>query len=237
MTKIVITQPMFFPWVGLLEQIKLADILVFYNDVQFSKGSFTNRVQTKTKNGKKWLTVPLYNHKLGQKINEVKIQPKALWYNKIINLLIDSFNNAPFRDDAINLAAKVLSGDYKNLAEISISSISNLLEYFQFPKKRILFSEKIGINGSGSDRVLEIVKQLKGEIYISGLGGKNYLNHEKFENNGVKVFYMKYEKKKYLQQFGDFDPYVSSLDLIANYGKNSKNFLVSNAKHWKNSLL
>ena len=42
--KVVITQPMLFPWVGLLEQIMLADVLVNYADVQFSKGSFTNRV-------------------------------------------------------------------------------------------------------------------------------------------------------------------------------------------------
>lgn len=38
---------MFFPWVGFLEQLKLVDVYVFYDDVQFSKGSFTNRVQVK----------------------------------------------------------------------------------------------------------------------------------------------------------------------------------------------
>jgi len=38
---------MFFPGWVLLEQLKLADLYVFYDDVQFSKGSFTNRVQVK----------------------------------------------------------------------------------------------------------------------------------------------------------------------------------------------
>ena len=45
--KVVISQSMFFPWVGFLEQLKLADVYVFYDDVQFSKGSFTNRVRVK----------------------------------------------------------------------------------------------------------------------------------------------------------------------------------------------
>lgn len=45
--KVVISQSMFFPGWVLLEQLKLADLYVFYDDVQFSKGSFTNRVQVK----------------------------------------------------------------------------------------------------------------------------------------------------------------------------------------------
>ena len=50
--------------------IKLADIIVHYDDVQFSKGSFTNRVQIKTKDGFKWMTVPLEKVKLNQKIEK-----------------------------------------------------------------------------------------------------------------------------------------------------------------------
>ena len=48
MTVVVISQPMLFPWVGMFEQIRLADVYVHYTDVQFSKGSFVNRVQIKT---------------------------------------------------------------------------------------------------------------------------------------------------------------------------------------------
>ena len=74
--KIVISQPMFFPWVGLFEQIRLADIYVHYDDVQFSKGSFVNRVQIKTNKGTQWLTVPLQNLTLGQEIREVQLSQK-----------------------------------------------------------------------------------------------------------------------------------------------------------------
>ncbi len=56
---VVISQPMLFPWAGMFEQIRLADVYVHYPDVQFSKGSFTNRVQVKTAGGSRWLTLPL----------------------------------------------------------------------------------------------------------------------------------------------------------------------------------
>ncbi|MBC8123824.1 MAG: WbqC family protein, partial [Gemmatimonadaceae bacterium] len=59
MNTVVISQPMLFPWIGMFEQICLADVYVHYDDVQFSKGSFSNRVQVKSASGSKWITVPL----------------------------------------------------------------------------------------------------------------------------------------------------------------------------------
>ena len=40
---VVISQPMYFPWVGFLSQISMASTIIWLDDVQFSKGSFTNR--------------------------------------------------------------------------------------------------------------------------------------------------------------------------------------------------
>ena len=77
---IVISQSMYFPWKGYLELISLADIFVIYDDVQFSKGSFTNRVQIKSPNGKQsWLTIPMEGLKSGQKINEIFLKNINTW--------------------------------------------------------------------------------------------------------------------------------------------------------------
>jgi len=69
---VVISQPMYFPWIGMLEQIKLCDAFVYYDDVQFSRGFF-NRVQVKTLHGVKWLTVPLSDFHRGQLIADLAI--------------------------------------------------------------------------------------------------------------------------------------------------------------------
>ena len=49
---VVISQPMYFPWVGFLSQISMASTIIWLDDVQFSKGSFTNRVQIKNSNNR-----------------------------------------------------------------------------------------------------------------------------------------------------------------------------------------
>ncbi len=85
--KVVISQPMYFPWVGMFEQIRLADVYVHYGDVQFSKGSFTNRVQIKTAQGIKWLTVPLKDVSIGQVIDEVRINASVDWRRQHMDIL------------------------------------------------------------------------------------------------------------------------------------------------------
>src|SRR5882672_1775792 len=94
MTTVVISQPMFFPWVGMLEQLQAADVYVHYDDVQFSKGSFTNRVQVKTATGVKWLTVPLEDVHLGQLIKDVRVDSRRDWRKSHLSLLDQAYPQA-----------------------------------------------------------------------------------------------------------------------------------------------
>ena len=74
---VVISQSMYFPWIGLFEQVRLSDLFIHYDDVQFTRG-FYNRVQIKTRNGIRWLTIPLLDRKTGQNIDEVKIDIRVV---------------------------------------------------------------------------------------------------------------------------------------------------------------
>ena len=79
---------MFFAWVGMLEQIKLCDEYVFYNDVQFSKGSFVNRVQLKLPEGSRWMTVPIQKFSLGQRIIELQPHNGIEWQSQHLDQLV-----------------------------------------------------------------------------------------------------------------------------------------------------
>ena len=68
MTVTVISQSMYFPWIGLFDQIRLADEFIFYDDVQLTRG-FYNRVQVAQANGTKFITVPLANKTQKQRLH------------------------------------------------------------------------------------------------------------------------------------------------------------------------
>lgn len=234
---IVISQPMFFPWIGMLEQIRAAEVFVLYPDVQFSKGSFVNRVQIKTARGIRWLTVPLSNLHLGQRINEVRIDYQRQWRHEHLQQLADAYAAAPYRDDMLDLVKSVYRHDHENIGSLSASSQMALCRYFGLDHRReFKSSEALGIGDSSSQRVLNIVRSLTGDTYLTGHGASRYLDHESFERANVRVEYMDYAKTPYPQLHGEFTPYVSALDLVANVGPSGIDYICPRSIYWKDFL-
>jgi len=232
--KIVISQPMLFPWVGLLEQIQLADVFVNYADVQFSKGSFTNRVQVKAQSGMHWLTVPLQKFHLGAHIDEVMPRPLASWREQHLDLLGNAYRDAPYRQDMLHIVEQVYATPYANIGELALASMLAVCDYLALPlAQKLADSRQLDAGGASHERVLAIVKKLGGSQYITGHGARHYLAHEAFENAGISIEYMNYAMLPYPQQHGPFTPFVSSLDLIANNGAAGKNFIKPQTVSWR----
>ena len=231
---IAISQPYFFPWIGLFEQIRLAEIFIFYDDVQFSKGHFQDRVQIKTSNGFKWMTVPKVKVRLDQKICEVEIEYKNNWKKSHIDFLRQVYKPAPYFSEMISIVNSVYDNNYKYLSELTINSILSVAEYYQLSEDhKFLKSSDLNIGGNSTQRVLELVKYFNANKYITGMGALNYFDFELFEKENKKVEFIDYKKLPYPQLYGNFNPYVSILDLIANTGKEGLLYVTSSSVYWK----
>lgn len=230
---VVISQSMYFPWVGLLEQIRLADVFIHYDDVQFTRG-FYNRVQVKSEKGMQWMTVPLRDWHRGQRIDEVRIDNRQSWRDEHRALLARSYRSAPFAAEMLALVDRAFSETTDTLAQISRVSVVALSEYFGLNTQvKFLDSRSMHIDGSSSQRLHDLVQAVDGSTYITGHGARNYLDHELFERSDIAVEYMNYEMQPYTQQFGAFTPFVSGLDLVANCGREGANVIVSESTHWR----
>lgn len=234
---VVISQPMFFPWVGMFEQIRLADVYVHYGDVQFSKGGFSNRVQVKTPQGIKWLSVPLEGRTLGQSIEEVRINSRIDWRAQHLGMLRGAYARAPHFGEMMELVDSVYGRTWLSIGELGRASMEVLCEYFGLNEgRRYLDVRQLAIAGASSQRVVDIVKALEGRRYVTGWGARNYLDHQLFEDAGIRVEYMDYQKRPYPQLHGEFTPYVSALDLVANVGREGGNYIQSGSIYWKQWL-
>lgn len=230
---VVISQPMYFPWPGMLEQIALADRFVFYSDVQFARG-FYNRVQVKTSAGIVWMTVPLAEQHRGQLISEVKVDYRKNWQAKHLNLLKESFRQSPYAKDALALCENVWSARHLTLGDLAKCSMRVLSDYFDLSSSTHFYdSAQMDIFGKSTQRLIDLSSALNAKTYITGHGAANYLNHEAFEQAGIDVAYMQYQCKPYSQAWGTFTPYVTSLDLVANLGKAGRELLCSEYINWR----
>ena len=237
MVNIVISQPMYFPWVGMLEQIKNADVFVNYADVQFVKGSFFNRVQVKLSTELKWLTVPLRDVHLGQEICDVQIDEGRAWREQHLAILKQAYNTAPHKSDMIKLVEKVFSKSTSKLSDLAIDSMMELVNYFNIARStRFIDSRDLSVNGSSSQRVHDLCLGQGATKYITGHGAANYLDHELFDKSGIEVNYMQYQKIPYPQLHGAFTPFVSALDLVANCGRDGAKLIASGYLNWRDYL-
>ncbi len=235
---IVISQPMYFPWVGILEQVRLSNIFVHYEDVQFTRGSYSNRVQVKTEGGTRWLTVPLRNQILGQRINEVEIDYRTDWQRSHRDILKQAHAKSKFRAEMFDLVDDVFSRQYDNLADLSKASMMSLIRYFGLEHGRTFIdSTDLAIGGSSSQRVIDICVRLDAGHYITGHGARNYLEHEAFEATDIDVGYIGYGLSTYGQLHGTFTPFVTALDLIANCGKDGQHHIGGRLIPWREFIV
>lgn len=231
--KAVISQSMYFPWVGLLEQVRQADVFVHYDDVQFTRGYY-NRVQVKTPRGTQWLTIPLRDQHRGQLIDEVKVDDRSDWRSQHLDVLKQAYANAPHYQEMLALVEKVFNQPINSLADVSRNSILALAEYFDLDQDtRFVGSRELGVGGSSSWRLRDLCVALGADIYVTGHGARNYLDHQIFEDKSIEVRYMKYNCAPYPQMHGDFTPYVTGLDLVANCGKEGRSVIQSEAINWR----
>ena len=233
---VVVSQSMYFPWCGLLDQIRQADVFVYYDDVQLVRG-FCNRVQVKTLQGYKWITVPLLRKSQKQLIHNTYINYEEDWVSKHRSILINSYRQTKFIDDAIALFDSVHSNKYERLCELARASIFALSKYFKLNHSiRFLDSTLLVPPGKSSQRLCDITKMVDGKIYLTGHGAINYLDHGLFDRNGIEVRYMNYSIQEYQQVFGAFTPYVTALDAISHLGTNANKILNSQTENWKEAI-
>ena len=228
---VVVSQPMYFPWPGIFEQVRLAQTFVHYDDVQLPQGrSFMTRVQIRTARGPEWLTVPVKRD--AKVIRDVRVDDSQDWRRKHLATLAQNYGRAPFFAEMLELARSVIERPTPWLWELNVHSIESVASYFRL-SPTFLLSSRLGVAGSSSERLLNLVRNLNGLVYVTGHGAKNYLDHELFERNGIEVRYMNYERAEYPQMHEHFDPHVSILDLVANAGKEGGAFLRSGTLPWK----
>lgn len=232
--KVVVLQPMFLPWIGVFEQIKLSDVYVHFDDVQYPIGrSFMNRVQIKTCQGIQWLTAPVKRKGI-QSIESVVFDNSQNWKEKHLRTIRESYKKAKNFEEMMDIVEEIYSIKTENICEFNINSIELISKYFEIQTEFKRASElNVLKNVNASEKLVDIVKKNKGNIYITGHGAKNYIDYDLFEKNGLNIEYMEYRCNKYIQLYGEFSPYVSIIDLIANEGRLGLKLMNSKSIYWK----
>ena len=224
--KIAIMQPYFFPYIGYWQLINAVDIFVLYDDVNFIKKGWINRNNILLNKSKHLITIPLLNVSQNKHINECIISDDDKIINNIIKTINLAYRKAPYYNLVFPTLEKIIKtkGSISNLV---LKSVLWIKEYLNIDTE-IILSSSIGKNNElkGQDKIIEIVKKINGNHYINAIGGQELYDKEIFNNNEIKLNFIKMKEIKYKQFNNEFVPNLSFIDvLMFNSPEEIKNML------------
>ena len=219
--KIAIHQPNFMPWMGYFFKIARCDAFVFYDNAEYTQKSFIRRVliHKEDPSDELFLTVPLKKHSSFNKISELQITENLLWQGKIIAQLHQAYHKSPFYNNVEQIIDEFFrkSPSSSSLADYNSEIIKYISEDVLGLHPRWIKSSDLHIKSSKTNAVIEMINQLNGTEYISGLGAKKYHKPELFYENNIKLSYPDFPS--YFDQIvvNPTFKYKSILSYLANY--------------------
>jgi hypothetical protein len=226
---VAVHQPQYIPWLGFFDKIASSDAFVFLDRVQYKEREFQNRNKICAKDKCLWLSVPVVSKGQGrQLICDVKIDNTFPWKRQHLNSLKAWYANAPHFNDHFPFFEGVYSREWEKLADLNVYIIKYILSCLAISTP-LYFESELEIDAQRTERIIAICKKLKADTYLSGAGGKQYLEEDKFIEAGIKLLYQDFSHPVYRQYIrpagGEFMTQLSILDLLFNEGHKSKQIL------------
>jgi hypothetical protein len=216
---VVIHQPDFLPYLGFFHRLLFANLYIILDNVQFvnSSRSWTKRDKIKTMHGVSWLTISVKKAPRVTKINEILLSYDNDWRTDNLNLIYQNYNNTPFFSEIYPQLERLYTFQFEKMIDFNVKSIEMLIEMFNI-KIETCFASALNTKGSKNELLIDLLKKVNATHYLSGIGAKNYFVSEPFDNAGIDVIWQDFKHPVYPQLFGEFIPFLSSIDLLFNCG-------------------
>ena len=229
----VITQPTYLPWLGYLEAIARADVVVLLDTVQFVQRSWHSRNRLRTPKGQEfWLTVPVAAHARESSIAQIHIATdQPTWRDKHLNSIRSALGSAPCFAPVFPRIENLLRRDHALLADLTFEGIATLCELLRIttPIRR---ASEFQAGGIRTERLVNLCKAVEATHYLSAAGSKVYLDEDMhlFDAAGISVTYQEFAHPVYPQRGAGFVSHLSALDALMNIGpEETRERLISGA--------
>jgi len=223
--KVAILQSNYIPWKGYFDIIRAVDEFIIYDEAQYTKNDWRNRNKIKTPSGVQWITIPVYQKTLDQRISETKVS-NSKWAIKHWNTIQGNYAKAPYfamYKDIFKEFYSLVETPY--LSEINIHLLKLICGLLNI-ETRISNSSSFQLAGNPTERLVSLCKQTSSSIYLSGPAAKQYLEEECFVQEKISIEWMDYsDYPEYPQLFPPFAQDVSIIDLLFNVGPASTSFM------------
>jgi hypothetical protein len=208
-------QPNYLPHLGLFDKMAQCDIFVIQDTVQYERHDFQNRNLIKTANGAKWLTVPVEHIGKPLAIKEVKIAKRLEleWGDQHWRILKFNYQQAPYWKRYCDFFDETYHRKWDSLLDLNLHLIKGLMLFLKIDTPLVMASS-LNAPGKASEFIIAQCKSVGADVYLSGIGGHNYLDLSLFEKSQIKVVFQNFSYPVYTQLHGEFISKLSVVDYL-----------------------
>lgn len=226
-----IHQPHFLPWMGYINKIMRSDVFIILNTVQYRPRYYQNRAKVRRGNEAIWISVPVHSQR-ETKIQDVTLVKDIDWRKNIVLTIENLYRRKPFFKECWNSIRDEILKDEENLDKLNSNLLLVLLKMLEINHVKIHIASDLPVDTlDPTQRLVGLCKEANATSYISGRGGKDYMELDKFEAVGIKVIYqdLDFNNVVYAQGEYPFVPGLSVIDAIFNIGPEETRKLIKSA--------
>tara|TARA_B110000014_G_scaffold228341_1_gene188656 strand:+ start:292 stop:972 length:681 start_codon:yes stop_codon:yes gene_type:complete len=223
--KLVIHQPNYLPYVGFFHKLSLADTLVLMDNTQYDK-KFTNRNKIKVPNDSIWITIPINKKQKFSLNKEIEINNDEPWQEDHLKKITRSYTNSNYYKKNYQLVFEnFYAKKWDYLFDFNYNMLLQIIEWLGL-KIKVIKESELSSKGKSTERIINIANELGAETYLSGVGGKEYMNEKLFLDNNINLEFQNFVCSNYNQVFPEkFIPNLSIIDLLFQNGPESLSIL------------
>ena len=129
----------------------------------------------------------------------------------------DAYGHAPYYDKVFPIIEKIIMYEEDSLTRYIRNSLTEVMSYLSI-NTEVLLSSELQINRGlkSEEKIIEICKRVRGDIYINPSGGRGLYHKENFKKQGVDLYFLDVKKEsiRYFQNQENFEELLSIIDIL-----------------------
>ncbi|MBN1552293.1 WbqC family protein, partial [bacterium] len=198
----------------------------YLDTAAFTKNGFQNRNRIRLSNKIDWLTVPIlskgfYNHPT----KEIRINNQVDWKRKHLLTFRHNYGKYPYYSYVYDFLLNIYAREYHYLVSLNLALLTEIRKMLGISNKTFLASE-LNEHGTGTERLISLIKSVGGKSYISGQGAKKYLNDDLFRKERITLIYQVFSPECISPATKGSEVPLSILDVMFTLGPKTIDWLI-----------
>jgi hypothetical protein len=205
---IAIQPPVYFPPLAYTALLHHVDHFILADTFPYRRETFQNRSKLRNAQGGHWIHIPLFGHPEGAALHTVEIETGGRWREKHWRSFKYDYCTTLYFDYYADALRTFFDREWTGLADCTCRSVELQAARFQLDTTLTRASSLEG----APDTHAGIAAAVDGDVLAVPDG-------EAPEVSGVQIEPFQYEHPTYHQNFEGFEPGMSAMDLVMNYGR------------------